>query len=154
MQHRTGRKVSGYPVAGLGLAPVRAGPARCDAVTAMALRCLIVDDSPRFGEEARSLLEHEGVTVVGVAASGDEAARLAQALRPDLALVDISLGEESGFDVARRLLDDSNPDPPAVIFVSTYDEREFSSRIAASPALGFIAKTKLSAERIRQLLGD
>jgi len=119
----------------------------------MSLRCLIVDDSPRFGEEARSLLEHEGVSVVAVAASGDEAVRLAEALRPDLALVDISLGEESGFDVARRLVDSSNAHPPAVIFVSTYDEREFSGRIAASPALGFIAKATLSAEHIRRLLG-
>jgi two-component system nitrate/nitrite response regulator NarL len=118
----------------------------------MAIRCLIVDDSPRFGEEARSLLEHEGVSVVGVAASGDEAVRLSQALLPDLALVDISLGEESGFDVARRLMDGGNPRPPAVIFVSTYDEGEFSGRIADSPALGFIAKTELSAERIRRLL--
>jgi DNA-binding NarL/FixJ family response regulator len=117
------------------------------------LRCLIVDDSPRFGEEARSLLEHEGVSVVGVAASGDEAVRLAEALRPDLALVDISLGEESGFDVACRLVDGSNAHPPAIIFVSTYEEREFSSRIAASPALGFIPKTTLSAESIRRLLG-
>lgn len=119
------------------------------------LRCLIVDDSPRFREEARSLLEHEGVSVVGVAASGDEAVRLTEALAPDLALVDISLGEESGFDVAHRLADGSNPSPPAVILVSSYDEQEFSGRIAASPAVGFIAKTKLSAERIRRLLaGD
>jgi CheY-like chemotaxis protein len=119
------------------------------------LRCLIVDDSPRFREEARSLLEHEGVSVVGVAASGDEAVRLTEAFAPDLALVDISLGEESGFDVAHRLADGSNPSPPAIIFVSSYDEREFSGRIAASPAVGFIAKTKLSAERIRRLLaGD
>jgi DNA-binding NarL/FixJ family response regulator len=120
----------------------------------MSLRCLIVDDSPRFGEEARSLLEHEGVSVVGVAASGDDAVRLARALRPDLALVDISLGEESGFDVAHRLVDSSNRRSPAIILVSTYDEREFSGRIEASPALGFIAKTELSAERIRRLLGD
>jgi DNA-binding NarL/FixJ family response regulator len=120
----------------------------------MSLRCLIVDDSPRFGEEARGLLEHEGVSVVGVAESGDEAVRLVRALGPDLALVDISLGEESGFDVARRLVDGSRGDPPAVIFVSTYDEGEFRSRIAASPAIGFIPKSKLSAERIRQLLGD
>src|SRR4051812_28012457 len=120
----------------------------------MSLRCLIVDDSPRFGEEARSLLEQEGISVVGVAASGDEAVRLAKALRPDLALVDISLGAESGFDVARRLVDLSNGEPLAVIFVSTYDEQEFSIRIEASSALGFIAKTRLSAERIRQLLGD
>jgi DNA-binding NarL/FixJ family response regulator len=118
----------------------------------VSLRCLIVDDSPRFGEEARSLLEQEGVSVVGVAASGDEAVRLAETLAPDLALVDISLGEESGFDVARRLVDGLAAKSPAVIFVSTYDEREFSRRIAASPARGFIAKTELSADGIRQLL--
>ena len=133
---------------------MRVRRSRCDAVDDMSLRCLIVDDSPRFGEEARSLLELEGVSVVGVAASGDEAVRLAQALSPDLALVDMSLGEESGFDVAHRLTDSSIADPPAIIFISTYDEREFSDRIEASPALGFIAKTKLSAKRIHQLLGD
>jgi DNA-binding NarL/FixJ family response regulator len=92
--------------------------------------------------------------VVGVAASSDQAVRLAEALGPDLALVDISLGEESGFDVARRLVDHPKVRAPAIIFVSAHDEREFSGRIAASPALGFIAKTRLSAERIRQLLGD
>ena len=118
----------------------------------VSLRCLIVDDSSFFADEARSLLEHQGVSVVGVAASGDEAVRLAEAFAPDLALVDISLGEESGFDVARRL--ESTTRPPAVIFVSTHDEREFSSRIAASPALGFIPKTGLSAARIRELLDD
>jgi len=118
------------------------------------LRCLIVDDNPRFGEEARGLLEHEGIAVVGVATSGDEAVRLTDTLRPDLVLVDIRLGAESGFDVARRLVENSSDDPPAVIFVSTYDEREFSSRIAASGALGFIAKTELSTERIRWLLDN
>jgi len=117
-------------------------------------RCLIVDDSLRFGEEARGLLEQEGICVDGVAASGDEASRLAEALLPDLALIDISLGEESGFDVARRLVDGLRARPPAVIFISTYDEREFSGRIDASPALGFIPKTQLSAARIRDLLGD
>jgi CheY-like chemotaxis protein len=120
----------------------------------MSLRCLIVDDNPRFGDEARSLLEHEGVSVVGVAASGDEAVLLVEQLGPDLALVDISLGDESGFDVAHRLVNHSTMRAPAIILVSTYDEQEFSGRIAASPALGFIAKTKLSADRIRRLLAD
>jgi len=132
---------------------MRMGSPRCDAAC-VALRCLIVDDNPRFGEEARDLLEQEGVSVVGVATSGDEALRFAETLRPDLALVDISLGKESGFDVARRLAESGNAHGPAIILVSTYDEGEFSSRIAASPALGFIAKTKLSAESIRQLLSD
>jgi DNA-binding NarL/FixJ family response regulator len=137
-----------------GLAPMRVDPARCDAVGEMSLRCLIVDDNPRFGEEARGLLEQEGLSVVGVAASGDEAVQLAEALVPDLALVDISLGDESGFDVAHRLVDGSDAAAPAIIFVSTHDESEFSRRIAKSPAIGFVAKAELSAERIRRLLGD
>jgi CheY-like chemotaxis protein len=118
----------------------------------MSLRCLIVDDNPRFGEEARGLLEQEGLSVVGVAASGDEALRLAEALDPDLVLVDISLGGESGFDVARRLAAGSTGRPPVVILISAYDERELSGRIAASPAVGFIAKTTLSGQRVRDLL--
>jgi CheY-like chemotaxis protein len=133
---------------------MRSRPSRCDAKGDVSFRCLIVDDNPRFGDEARSLLEHGGIPVVGVAASGDEAVRLVEALAPDLALVDISLGEESGFDVARRLVSDSKARAPRIIFVSSYDEREFSDRIAASPALGFIAKTQLSAERVREMLGD
>jgi CheY-like chemotaxis protein len=124
---------------------------RCHAES-MSLRCLIVDDSARFGDEARSLLEQDGMSVVGFATSGDQAVRLVKELGPDLALVDISLGAESGFDVARRLADIPNTAPPTVIFVSTYDEQEFSGPIEASAAVGFIAKTELSAERIRELL--
>ena len=118
----------------------------------MSLRCLIVDDSVRFGDEARSLLEQEGVSVVGFATSGDEAEQLVKELRPDLALVDISLGAENGFDVARRLTDFGGAAPPDVILVSTYDEQEFRGRIEASPALGFIAKAELSGDQIRRLL--
>jgi CheY-like chemotaxis protein len=120
----------------------------------MPLRCLIVDDNSRFGDEARSLLEQEGISVVGVAESGDEAVRLVEELEPDLALVDVHLRDESGFEVAARLVEGSRTRSPAVILVSTHDEQEFSERIAASPALGFIAKTQLSAERIRRLLGN
>ena len=120
----------------------------------MSLRCLIVDDNRHFGEEARSLLEDEGIAVVGIAASGEEAVRMASTLAPGVALVDIRLGAESGFDVARRLVDGASATPPAVILISTHDPREFSDRIAASPAIGFLAKTDLSAERIRSLLSD
>jgi DNA-binding NarL/FixJ family response regulator len=120
----------------------------------MSLRCLIVDDSALFGDEARGLLEQDGMTVVGFAASGDEAVRLARELGPDLALVDIRLGAESGFEVARRLADLTDTASLKVIFVSTYHEQEFSDSIEASDALGFIAKTELSAGRIRELLGN
>jgi CheY-like chemotaxis protein len=119
----------------------------------VSLRCLIVDDNPRFSDAASSLLEEDGISVVGIAMSGDEAVRLANELVPDVALVDISLGDESGFDIACRLVDSSNAAAPIVILVSTHEEQEFSDRIAASPAAGFLAKTDLSASSIRRLLG-
>jgi two-component system, NarL family, nitrate/nitrite response regulator NarL len=118
------------------------------------LRCLIVDDNPRYGDEARRLLECEGVEVVGVAASGEDAVRLMESLAPELALVDISLGAESGFDVARRLAEGPNGSALVIIFVSSHDGDDFSDRIVDSPAVGFIPKTQLSAERIRDLIGD
>ena len=67
------------------------------------MRCVIVDDNLGFLHAARLLLEQEGLQVVGVATSGDEALRAVTELRPDVTLVDIDLGGESGFDVARRL---------------------------------------------------
>lgn len=117
----------------------------------MALRCLIVDDRPGFSEAARDLLERQGLTIVGIAASSAEAVRSVQELRPAVALVDIDLGEESGFDLARRI-DDADGDSPKVILISTHDQREFVKLIEASPAVGFISKTELSAAKIHQLL--
>jgi CheY-like chemotaxis protein len=78
----------------------------------MPLRCLIVDDNGAFLDAARLLLEREGVTVVGVASSIAEALRQARALLPDVSLVDIGLGEESGFDLARLLTQDGRAAAP------------------------------------------
>jgi DNA-binding NarL/FixJ family response regulator len=118
----------------------------------VALRCLIVDDTLSFCEAARDLLEGQGVTVVGCATSGAEAIRSVEELRPEVALVDIDLGADSGFDLVRSLADDVDGDAPRVILISTHDEREFVKLIESSPAVGFLAKTELSAERIYQLL--
>jgi DNA-binding NarL/FixJ family response regulator len=115
---------------------------------AMTLRCVIVDDSPAFVAAARSLLERQGMTVLGTAATGADAVRMAAELRPDVMLVDIDLGPESGFDLARRL---AGPEAPPVILISTYAEEDYADLIAASPAIGFLAKTDLSADAIRDL---
>jgi two-component system, NarL family, nitrate/nitrite response regulator NarL len=72
----------------------------------MRIRCLIVDDSRAFLDAASVLLEREGLRIVGVASTGREALREAETLRPDVVLLDISLGDESGFNVARRLVED------------------------------------------------
>jgi DNA-binding NarL/FixJ family response regulator len=69
----------------------------------MRLRCLIVDDSYWFLCAARHLLESQGITVVGLASNSAEALQRAAELRPDVTLVDIDLGGESGLDLARQL---------------------------------------------------
>jgi two-component system, NarL family, nitrate/nitrite response regulator NarL len=103
----------------------------------MELRCLIVDDSPHFLSAARGLLEREGMLVVAVASTGDEAVRLAMELSPDVTLVDIDLGGESGFDVVRRLTRETALAPGTVILVSTHAEEDYAERISASPVAGF-----------------
>ncbi len=131
---------------------MRAGDPAWDPVAM--LRCLIVDDSPRFLDAARALLERQGVTVVGVASSSDEALARAGELRPDVTLVDIDLGGESGLELARRLHGQAGQVPAPVILISTHAEQDYAELIAASPAIGFLAKTALSAEAIHQLLAS
>jgi DNA-binding NarL/FixJ family response regulator len=121
----------------------------------MALRVLIVDDNPRFLEAARSSLERQGVRVVGVAATGAEALAQAEALRPDVALVDIGLGEESGFELTRRLVERFPRLRRRVVLISTRGEDDYADMIETSAAIGFVSKSHLSARALGELLsGD
>jgi DNA-binding NarL/FixJ family response regulator len=121
----------------------------------VAFRCLIVDDNGPFLNAARALLEREGVTVPGVASSGDEAMLQVETHRPEVVLVDIMLGEESGFDVARRVAASDLNGGTTVIFISTHAEADFADLIDESPAAGFLPKSELSARAIRRILdGD
>jgi DNA-binding NarL/FixJ family response regulator len=115
----------------------------------MTTRLMIVDDSAPFLAAAQELLESQGVDVVAVATTGEDAARLARELRPDGVLVDIDLGPESGFDVARLLTADVGA---RVVLISAYSECEFADLITDSPALGFLSKPDLSAGRVTDLL--
>jgi CheY-like chemotaxis protein len=139
-----------------GLTAMRVKLTVCHSMT-MALRCLIVDDSARFLRAARLLLEREGGVVVDVASSAAEALVRTEALHPDVLLLDIELGGESGFELARRLdersrQDGSKADALRIILISTHAERDFTELIADSPAIGFLSKTALSAGAIRDLL--
>jgi DNA-binding NarL/FixJ family response regulator len=120
----------------------------------VAISCLIVDDSDHFRCAARALLEREGIAVVGMASAGDEALRQISDCRPDVALVDIDLGEESGFDVAQRLARVRPEGRPHVIMISTHAEKDFMDMIAASPAIAFLSKAALSGAAIREILGE
>lgn len=118
----------------------------------MTLRCVIVDDSADVLRAASELLEGQGVNVVGVARTGAEAVRLVEELKPDVTLVDIDLGAESGFDLARRLGETGDRAGARSILISTYDEADFAKLIQTSPAIGFLPKSDLSKTAIRRLL--
>ena len=115
------------------------------------VRCIIVDDSVRFLEVATSRLARGGLDVSATATTSEEAIEKVELLRPDVVLVDISLGAESGFDLADRLA--GCPDPPVIVLISTRAEEDYAVLIARSPAVGFIPKTRLSVEAVRELVG-
>jgi DNA-binding NarL/FixJ family response regulator len=117
------------------------------------IRCLIVDDSGAFLKASSVLLQREGMTVVGVASNSAEALRQARALRPDVILVDIGLGVESGFDLARLLARDGQGGSAEVILISARAETNYAELIAESPAAGFLVKSELSAQAIGRILG-
>ena len=121
----------------------------CD-VADVPLRCLIVDDNATFLEVATSLLQREGISVIGVASSIADALQKVAELRPDVVLADIALGQESGFDLARRLAT-MHSRSPAVIMTSTHAEEDFADLIEEAPVAGFVAKSQLSARAIQRL---
>jgi two-component system, NarL family, nitrate/nitrite response regulator NarL len=119
------------------------------------IRCLLVDDNAAFLSSARTLLDRQGVTVVGTASTSAEALRLAAALGPDVVLVDIALGEENGFDLARRLAEssgDGDGGAMRLIMISTAAESDYADLVAESPATGFLPKAELSAAGIQRIL--
>jgi CheY-like chemotaxis protein len=119
----------------------------------MTWRVLIVDDNARFLDAARGLLEREGISVVAVASSGAEALRRIHELQPDVTLLDVDLGDVSGFDVARQIAAAAGRGRSPVILISAYPEQDLVELIAQSPAIGFLAKSDLSAAAISGLLG-
>ena len=117
----------------------------------MPLQCIIIDDYQPYLKVARAKLERQGMAVIGVATNGTEALRQARELSPDVALVDISLGTESGFDVAREI----KPYVGSVILISSndhYEDDDYAELIAGSLAVGFLSKATLSADVVSRLI--
>jgi DNA-binding NarL/FixJ family response regulator len=114
----------------------------------VALTCLIVDDNRSFLDAARVLLQREGMSIVGISSTAAEALARAKDLDPDVVLVDIVLGDESGFDLARRLDEAGWP----VVMISTHAEADVEDLIEESPAAGFLPKSELSVAAIHRIL--
>ena len=115
------------------------------------MRLLIVDDNAPFLAAASSLLEREGLTVVATATTSAEALRRVEELQPDVTLVDVDLGADSGFELTRQIAATRGVRSP-VIVISANLEQDLVDLIDDSPAIGFVSKSDLSRRAIVELL--
>jgi CheY-like chemotaxis protein len=120
----------------------------------MALGAVIVDDNVDYLSAIRELLERQGMRIVAVASTPAEALLCLSKSRADVVLIDIDLGDESGFDLANALHGRDDLEPPPMIMISAYAEDDVVELLDSSPAIGFLPKSSLSASAIETLLRD
>ena len=113
-----------------------------------ALRTMIVDDEPLAIERMQVLCaELEQLQVVGTASDGEAALRLAEKLKPDLLLLDMTMPGLDGLGVARALAKRDNP--PAVIFVTAHED--FAVEAFDLEAVDYVLKP-VAAERLERAI--
>ena len=86
----------------------------------MTLRLVLIEDHEALREGLELLLDREGCDVVGTAGTAGAGRALVEQLEPDVALVDIRLGDESGIELTRELLD-ADPDRRVVLYTGSSD---------------------------------
>jgi DNA-binding NarL/FixJ family response regulator len=108
---------------------------------------LIVDDQEPFLRAMSAVVEEtSGFVVVGEACSGEEAIVTADALLPDLVLMDVNLPGIDGLEATRRLRE--RPSPPVVLLLSTYDDDAGARFIAECGATAYVTKSAFGPDRL------
>ena len=111
------------------------------------LRVLLADDHPVVREGLRAMLEPTpGITVVGQAASGEEAVVLVARLAPDIVLLDLRMGGMDGVAATERILRDSPG--TRVVILTTYDDDADILRAVEAGASGYLLKGSSPAELV------
>ncbi len=118
---------------------------------ARGVRVLVADDHQLLRQAMRRALEESGMTVVAEAADGGEAVRLAAELRPDVALLDVSMPVLDGVEATRRL-QVQVPELPIVILTMHGDEALRREALAAG-ATGFLTKD-VSMQEVVGMVGQ
>lgn len=102
---------------------------------------LVADDQDLVRVGLAMILDAQpGISVVGEAATGDQAVELARRLRPDVCLVDIRMPGLDGIEVTRRLAGPDVADPLAVVVITTFDLDEYVHEALRAGARGFLLK--------------
>ena len=114
------------------------------------VRVLIVDDQAPFLRAMSAVIEETiGFKTVGEASSGEEAIMTADALLPDLVLMDVNLPGIDGVEATRRLR--GRPSPPVVLLLSTYDEDAGARFVAECGAAGYVTKSAFGPDRLGEV---
>jgi DNA-binding NarL/FixJ family response regulator len=114
-------------------------------MTARPIRVLVADDHMIVRTGIRHVLESEpGFEVVGEAANGSEAISLAAALQPDVVVLDISMPDESGLEIAARL--GSGSTGPRVLILSMHNNAEYVLESVRAGAHGYLLKDTAATE--------
>ncbi|MEV6865474.1 response regulator transcription factor [Streptosporangium subroseum] len=115
------------------------------------LRLMIVDDHPVVREGLRGMLEADpGITVVGEAASGDEAVVRAGELRPDVILMDLRMPDGDGVSATSRIL--ANRPESRVIVLTTYETDQDIVRAVEAGAAGYLLKDTSRADLLAAIV--
>jgi DNA-binding NarL/FixJ family response regulator len=90
----------------------------------------------------------DGFEVVGESESGEDSVVMAEALDPDLVLMDVNLPGINGLEATRRILAGSSR--LVVLLLSTYEAAEYAPRAAECGASGYIPKAEFSPDRLEE----
>ncbi len=105
------------------------------------IRVLLIDDNAKFLNAAAYFLGTEPhLTVIGCAPSGDEGLQQARHLRPDLVLLDVTLADINGSEVAHRLK--AQPHAPRVVMMGLYHPSEYGDMTKTIEADAYICKSE------------
>jgi DNA-binding NarL/FixJ family response regulator len=111
------------------------------------IRILIADDHAVVREGTRRILEQEpDLEVVGEAGDGEEAVELATSLKPDVAIVDVSMPKMDGIEATRRIK--ATCPSINVLILSAYDDDQFIFSLLEAGAAGYLLKTIRSRELV------
>ena len=115
----------------------------------MPIQVLLADDHLIVRQGLKALLEREGIKVVGEAADGHEAVRLAQALRPDVAVLDLAMPLLNGLDAAREIVRASPRTRP--ILLTMHSEDPYVLEALRAGIKGYVLKTQPSTDLVQAI---
>ncbi|HET9555384.1 MAG TPA: response regulator transcription factor [Anaeromyxobacteraceae bacterium] len=111
------------------------------------LRVLLADDHQIVRQGLRALLERDGLVVAAEAGDGRQAAELARSLRPDAAVLDLSMPELNGIDAAREIAR-SVPGTRTVMLTMHVEER-FAREALRAGVRGYVLKTRAASDLVQ-----